>query len=143
MAMIRFFRDEPSSVDRSGLTGDPDIPDPPRKEVKLFGLGGFFTERFRLLGQVFYGRVRRLAVQRSLVSGGWGILGPLVGSLTYLYIALQAVAGRLTLGDLTLYAQATNSVQNGIQQVFSSFSTLYENALYAELFTLQASAYVD
>jgi len=102
------------------------------KEVKLFGLGGFFTERFRLLGQVFYTRVRRLAVRRSLVSGGWGMLGPLVGSLTYLYIALQAVAGRLTLGDLTLYPQATNSVQNGIQQVFSSFSTLYENALYMD-----------
>jgi ATP-binding cassette subfamily B protein len=102
------------------------------KEVKLFGLGGFFTERFRLLGQVWYARVRGLAVRRSLVSGGWGMLGPLVGSLTYLYIALQAVAGRLTLGDLTLYAQATNSVQNGIQQVFSSFSTLYENALYMD-----------
>jgi ATP-binding cassette subfamily B protein len=102
------------------------------KEVKLFGLGGFFTERFRLLGQVFYTRVRRLAVRRSLASGGWGLLGPLAGSLTYLYIALQAVAGRLTLGDLTLYAQATNSVQNGIQQVFSSFSTLYENALYMD-----------
>jgi ATP-binding cassette subfamily B protein len=102
------------------------------KEVKLFGLGGFFTARFRLLGQVFYGRVRRLAVRRSLVSGGWGTLGPLVGSLTYLYIALQAVAGRLTLGDLTLYAQATNAVQNGIQQVFGSFSDLYENALYMD-----------
>jgi ATP-binding cassette subfamily B protein len=76
--------------------------------------------------------VRRLAVRRSLVSGGWGMLGPLAGSLTYLYIALQAVAGRLTLGDLTLYAQATNSVQNGIQQVFGSFSALYENALYMD-----------
>jgi ATP-binding cassette, subfamily B, bacterial len=102
------------------------------KEVKLFGLGGFFTERFRLLGQVFYSRLRRLAVRRSLVSGSWGMLGPLVGSLTYLYIALQAVAGRLTLGDLTLYTQATNAVQNGIQQIFSSFSTLYENALYMD-----------
>jgi ATP-binding cassette, subfamily B, bacterial len=102
------------------------------KEVKLFGLGGFFTERFRLLGQVYYARVRKLAVRRSLVGGGWSLLGPLAGSLTYLYIALQAVAGRLTLGDLTLYAQATNAVQSGIQQVFSSFSALYENALYMD-----------
>lgn len=102
------------------------------KEVKLFGLGGFLTERFRLLGQVYYARVRRLATRRSLVSGGWGTLAPLVGSLAYLYVALQAVAGRLTLGDLTLYAQATNSVQSGIQQVFSSFSSLYENALYMD-----------
>src|SRR5579859_6086439 len=84
------------------------------KEVKLFGLGGFFTERFRLLGQVYYTRLRRLAVRRSLASGGWGTLGPLAGSLAYLYVALRAVAGRLTLGDLTLYAQATNAVQNGI-----------------------------
>lgn len=72
------------------------------KEVKLFGLGGFLTERFRLLGQVYYARVCRLATRRSLVSGGWGTLGPLVGSLVYLYVALQAVAGRLTLGDLTV-----------------------------------------
>jgi ATP-binding cassette subfamily B protein len=57
------------------------------KEVKLFGLGGFFTGRFRLLGQVFYARVRRLAVRRSLVSGGWGMLGPLAGSLTPLHRA--------------------------------------------------------
>lgn len=100
------------------------------KEVKLYGLGPFFAERFRLLGAVFYARLRKLAVRRSLVGGAWGVLGPLVGSLTYLYIALQAVDGKLTLGDLTLYTMATNSVQSGIQSVFSSFSQMYENALY-------------
>ncbi len=47
-------------------------------------------------------------------------------------IRMPPGAGRLTLGDLTLYAQATNSVQNGSRQVFSSFSTLYENALYMD-----------
>jgi ATP-binding cassette, subfamily B, bacterial len=100
------------------------------KEVKLFGLGPFFTERFRLLGAVYYARLRKLAIQRSLVGGAWGTLEPFVGSLTYLYIALQAVNGKLTLGDLTLYTMATNSVQGGIQSVFSAFSQMYENALY-------------
>jgi len=100
------------------------------KEVKLFGLGPFFAERFRLLGKVYYARMRKLAVRRSLVGGAWSTLGPLVGSLTYLYIALQAVDGKLTLGDLTLYTMATNSVQGGIQSVFSAFSQMYENALY-------------
>jgi ATP-binding cassette subfamily B protein len=102
------------------------------KEVKLFGLGPFLTERYRILGLAYYNRVRRLAGKRALVTGGWGLLGPLVGSLTYLYIALQAIAGRLTLGDLTLYTQATNAVQNSIQSVFSAFSTLYESALYMD-----------
>ncbi|HSR23714.1 MAG TPA: ABC transporter ATP-binding protein, partial [Candidatus Eisenbacteria bacterium] len=54
----------------------------------------------------------------------------LAGSVTYLYVALQAVAGRLTLGDLTLYTQAASSVQGSIQGILSGFSGMYEHNLY-------------
>jgi ATP-binding cassette subfamily B protein len=45
-------------------------------------------------------------------------------------VAIQAVAGKLTLGDLTLYTQAAASVQGSIQGLLSGFSGMYEHNLY-------------
>ncbi|MGH7762632.1 MAG: ABC transporter ATP-binding protein, partial [Candidatus Dormibacteraceae bacterium] len=61
-------------------------------------------------------------------------------SLTYLYVALQAIAGRLTLGDLTLYTAAAQSVQGSIQGILGGFSGMYEHNLYLNnLFELMAT----
>ena len=49
---------------------------------------------------------------------------------TFLYVALQAIARRLTLGDLTLYTQSVSSVQSSFQSILESFSSLYEGGLY-------------
>jgi ATP-binding cassette subfamily B protein len=62
MAMIRFLRDEPSSVDRSGLTGDPDIPDPPPKD----GPRGI-RARLKAAGPVIAGTVRGMPRMTRLV----------------------------------------------------------------------------
>ncbi len=100
------------------------------KEVKLYGLGGFFIERFQLLARAYYERQRKLVTARYLVGFLWSSITTLAGSITYLYVAVQAVAGRLTLGDLTLYTQAASSVQGSIQGILSGFSSMYENNLY-------------
>ena len=109
------------------------------KEVKLFGLGRYFIERYRLIGNAFYGSQRRQVVRRYLVGFVWGNLSTIATSVTYLYVALQAIAGRLTLGDLTLYTTAAQSVQNSIQGILSGFSAMYEHNLYlSNLFELMA-----
>jgi ATP-binding cassette subfamily B protein len=100
------------------------------KEVKLYGLGGFFIERFGLLARTYYDRQRRLVSRRYLAGSLWGLLTTVAGSLTYLYVAWKAVVGPLTLGDLTLYTQAASSVQNSIQGLLGGFSSMYENNLY-------------
>ena len=65
------------------------------KEVKLFGLGEYFIRRFQLLANTYYDRQRRLVTTRYLLGSLWGLLTTLAGSITYLYVALQAVAGKL------------------------------------------------
>jgi ATP-binding cassette subfamily B protein len=100
------------------------------KEVKLFGLGDYFIRRFRLLANTYYDRQRRLVTTRYLLGSLWGLLTTLAGSVTYLYVALQAVAGRLTIGDLTLYTSAASSVQTSIQGLLGGFSSMYEHNLY-------------
>ena len=110
------------------------------KEVKLFGLGGYFIERYRLIGSAFYGSQRRQVVRRYLAGFAWGNLSTVATSVTYLYVALQAIVGRLTLGDLTLYTTAAQSVQNSIQGILSGFSSMYEHNLYlSNLFELMAT----
>src|SRR6266571_575313 len=109
------------------------------KEVKLFGLGGYFIERYRLIASAFYDSQRSQLVRRYLTGFVLGNLSTIVTSLTYLYVALQAIAGRLTLGHLTLYTQAATSVQNSIQSILSGFSGMYEHNLYLNnLFELMA-----
>jgi ATP-binding cassette subfamily B protein len=100
------------------------------KEVKLFGLGDYFIERFKLLSQTYYDRQRRLITARYVVGFLWSSITTLAGSATYLYVALKAVTGPLNLGDLTLYTQASSSVQSSIQGILSGFSGLYEHNLY-------------
>ncbi|HEY6116757.1 MAG TPA: ABC transporter ATP-binding protein [Candidatus Dormibacteraeota bacterium] len=100
------------------------------KEVKLFGLGQYFIERYRLLATVFYETQRAQLVRRYLTGFALGNLSTIVTSLTYLYVALQAIAGRLTLGHLTAYTQAATAVQNSIQSILSGFSGMYEHNLY-------------
>ncbi|HEX3428350.1 MAG TPA: ABC transporter ATP-binding protein [Candidatus Limnocylindrales bacterium] len=110
------------------------------KEVKLFGLGPYFIDRFRQLATVYQDRQRGLVVMRYFAGFVWSTITTLAGSLTYLYVALQAIAGRLTLGDLTLYTQAASSVQSSVQGLLSGFGSMYENNLYLnDLFELLAT----
>ena len=48
----------------------------------------------------------------------------------YLYVALQAVAARITLGDLTLYTQAAQQVSSSFQGFLGGISSTYENNLF-------------
>jgi ATP-binding cassette subfamily B protein len=107
------------------------------KEVKLFGLGRYFIDRYRLIGNTYYGSQRRQVVRRYLVGFFWGNLSTIATSVTYLYVALQAIIGKLTLGDLTLYTTAAQSVQSSIQGILGGFSGMYEHNLYlSNLFEL-------
>lgn len=102
------------------------------KEVKLFGLGGYLANRFRLLGQAFYRRQRRVVTIRYVLGSAWASVSNLTGSLTFLYVAIRAAAGSLSLGDLTLYTSASSSLQTAIQSMFQGFSGMYENNLYLD-----------
>ncbi|WP_431918558.1 ABC transporter ATP-binding protein [Amycolatopsis tucumanensis] len=102
------------------------------KETKLFGLGPYLVDRFRRLGQNYYARERKLTTRRNFVGTAWSLLSTLAGSGIALYIALEAVAGRLTIGDLALYTAAAAAVQTSVQGLFSGFSGMYENNLYLD-----------
>jgi ATP-binding cassette subfamily B protein len=100
------------------------------KEVKLFGLGGYFIERYRLIASAFYSSQRSQLVRRYMTGFALGNISTIVTTVTYIYVALLAIAGRLTVGHLSFYTQAASQVQNSIQSILSGFSGMYEHNLY-------------
>ncbi len=100
------------------------------KEIKLFGLGNLFIDRWQEISLRFYRENRTLVVRRYIMGFVWGSLTTLVTSGTYLFVALQTIIGRFTLGDLTFYSQAVVQVQSSFQGILSGLSDMYENSLY-------------
>jgi ATP-binding cassette subfamily B protein len=100
------------------------------KEVKLFDLGPYFVRRYRLMAETYNTRQRRLVLARYLTGAAWGLLSTAASALTLLYVALRAVSGALTIGDLTLYTQASTSIQAAVQGLFQGSAAMYEHNLY-------------
>jgi len=100
------------------------------KEVKLFNLGNFFTGKFWDLATQLYKQDKKLLVSRYLTNFGWTGLTGVANGAIYLYVALQAVVGRITLGGLTLYTQTAVQVGQSFQGLLGGISNTYENTLY-------------
>ncbi len=100
------------------------------KEIKLFNLSNFFTSRFWDLATKLYQQDKKLLVRRYSINLGWTALTVVANSAIYLYVALQTVIGRITLGGLTLYTQTAVQVGQNFQGLLNDISSTYENTLY-------------
>jgi ATP-binding cassette subfamily B protein len=100
------------------------------KEVKLFNLGDFFIGKFWDLATRLYKQDKKLLLRRYNINFVWTGLTVVANTAIYLYVALQAVAGRITLGGLTLYTQTAVQVGQNFQSLLNGISSTYENTLY-------------
>jgi len=100
------------------------------KEVKLFNLGEFFIGRFWDLATSLYKQDKKLLVRRYSINFGWSGLTVVANSAIYLYVALQTILGRISLGGLTLYTQTAVQVGQNFQGLLNGISSTYENTLY-------------
>ena len=84
------------------------------KEVRVFGLGEFFLQRFRARRDAALAEMTRVRLTQLKMSTVFSGAYALVLAGGFWYVAVQAGAGQLTLGDLALYlgtvaqAQATS-----------------------------------
>ncbi|XXX75390.1 ABC transporter ATP-binding protein [Sorangium sp. So ce134] len=100
------------------------------KEVKLFGLGPMFLERYKALAASFYREDSALAVRRAGWSYGLSLLGTAAFYGCYAAMAASAAAGRLTLGAMVLYVAAFRQGQQAFQAVLGGIGGMYEHNLY-------------
>jgi len=100
------------------------------KEIKLFNLGDFFIRRYQFLAKKFYEENKDLQIGRNLSNFLWSALSIAANSGIYLYVALQAIEGIITLGALSQYTMAVNQAGQNFQGVLDGISNMYENNLF-------------
>ncbi len=102
------------------------------KEIKVFGLDNFLTNRFGRIANEYYLVNKALSIKRTI----WGTLLQ-VGSVlayygAYVLILIRTVAGILTVGDMTFLSGSFNRLQNQLQALLSAFTSITESALYLQ-----------
>lgn len=100
------------------------------KELKLFGLSRFLTARFSELADGIYLQNVSLAKRRLWAGSLLSLLTTMGYYGTYAFVIYQTVAGRLQVGDLTFLAGAIAGASTNIQLVFSTFSSIADQALF-------------
>ncbi len=100
------------------------------KEIKLFTLGDHFIDRYRRTADDYYAATRALLLRRYWAGFAWGALTVVASSGTFLYVAILAVRGSVTLGQLTVFTQAATQVQGAFQGILGGVQGIYEHGLY-------------
>ena len=100
------------------------------KELKLFGLNEFLTERFTRLSDDIY--LENVALsRRRLVAGSFlSLIGTMGYYSAYVFVIWRTVNGALSIGTLTFLSGAILQASSNIQQIFSTLSGIADQALF-------------
>ena len=100
------------------------------KELKLFNLSGYLTDRFSVLSRQIYDENVSLNRRRLFWGGLLSILGQLGYYGAYAFSIYRTVQGRYSIGDLTLITTAIMQAMANIQMAFSTASGVADQALF-------------
>ena len=100
------------------------------KEVQMFGLAPWITERFRNLSEKFYEENKRLSVRKAMVSTALSLIGTAGYYGAYAMILVRAVMGAITLGTLTFLAGSFARSRDLIQRLLFGASDIFQHSLY-------------
>jgi ATP-binding cassette subfamily B protein len=100
------------------------------KELKLFGLSGFLTERFTKLSDDIYDENVELSTRRLRVGAVLSLLGTLGYYAAYAWVIWRTLLGALSIGTLYFLAGAILQASSNIQQIFSTASSIADQALF-------------
>ena len=100
------------------------------KEVKLLQLGKLFLKRYVDIFRNIYKEDRNLVLRR----GFWGyVLGLITSAAFYFaygWVGFAAIAGAITLGQMTMYIAQFRLGQNAVTNSLTSINGMYEDNLY-------------
>ena len=100
------------------------------KEVKLLQLGRLFLKRYVDIFMNIYKEDRNLVLRR----GVWGYLLGLLASgafyFAYGWVGFAAIAGFITIGQMTMYVAQFRLGQNAVTSSLTSVNGMYEDNLY-------------
>lgn len=100
------------------------------KELRLFGLGRYFSGVFQTIANNLYGQNVSLAKRRLWVGAVLAVFATAGYYGSYIWVVLSAVRGEITIGMLTFLAGAIAGANTNIQAVFSTVAGLADQSLF-------------
>ena len=100
------------------------------KELKLFGLKNFLTNRFEGLSTQVYEEDVALARRKAGIGSVLSAIGTGGYYTAYIFAVWRTVTGAFSFGTLTFLANAIRDASSNLQQTFSTLSTIADQALF-------------
>ncbi|HVZ59523.1 MAG TPA: ABC transporter ATP-binding protein [Terriglobales bacterium] len=100
------------------------------KEVKLLGLNAFIADRFARLSDRIYQQNVVLSRRRLIAGGIFSLIGTAGYYSAYVLVIWEAVHGRISIGTLAFLTGAILQTGGNLQQMFSTFSGIVDQALF-------------
>jgi ATP-binding cassette, subfamily B, bacterial len=100
------------------------------KELKLFGLSGFLTDRFRQISQRICEENVALSRRKLFWGGSLALVGTLGYYGSYAFVIWRALHGAYNIGIFTLLTTAIQQASSNLQQAFSTASGIADQALF-------------
>ncbi len=100
------------------------------KEVKLYDLGPLFLQRYRDIFHTLFDEDRDLTLRRGAWGFALGLLSTAAFYGAYAWIGWAAVAGTITLGQMTMYLLLFKQGQSAVSAELSAIGGMYEDNLY-------------
>jgi ATP-binding cassette subfamily B protein len=100
------------------------------KEVQLFGLGPLLLDRYRAIFRKVFREDRALTIRRDTWGFFLGLISTAAFYAAYAWIAVSAVRGEITLGQMTMYVLLFRQGQAAVSASLAAISGMYEDNLY-------------
>jgi ATP-binding cassette subfamily B protein len=100
------------------------------KEVQLFGLGPLLLDRYRAIFRKVFKEDRALTIRRDTWGFFLGLISTAAFYAAYAWIAVSAVRGEITLGQMTMYVLLFRQGQAAVSASLAAISGMYEDNLY-------------
>jgi ATP-binding cassette, subfamily B, bacterial len=100
------------------------------KELKLFGLRRFLTDRFTRLSDEIYEQNVALNKRKLIAGGLLSMLGTAGYYSAYVFVIWRSAYGILSIGSMTFLTLAIQQASSNIEQIFSTIAGIGDQALF-------------
>jgi ATP-binding cassette subfamily B protein len=106
------------------------------KELRLFGLGGYFRDGYSTLRRQLRGEQLKIEATKAVADSGAVVVGALAFISAFFYLVERALSGDFALGDLVLFVLLFRRAESSGRDTVGSLSRLYADQLYlSQLFS--------
>ena len=100
------------------------------KEVRLFNLGEHLLDKWKGIRMDFNGKSEAIASEYTRMRGLSAVLVNSGFYIAYGWTLVQAIAGKISVGDFTMYTGAFAQAQQLFPSILESIAKIYESNLY-------------